>query len=104
MIEDYDDEEPLAVWEALLLPNWRWEAYEKTGENLYFSRVRSPNTFGRWEHGYFSTEQLETVGGYRVDTAHGDEKRFPDGGYDLTQVIETEFTALQKSGDGIFGR
>ena len=101
---DYDEEKPLAVWEALLLPDWRWEAYEKTEENLYYGRVKSPNTFGRWEYGYFSTEQLETFGGYRVDTSPGDEKLFPDGGYDLTRVIETEFTALQKSGDGIFGR
>ena len=101
---DYDEEKTLAVWEALLLPDWRWEAYEKTEENLYFGRVKSPNTYGRWEYGYFNTEQLETVGGYRVDTDSGDAERFPDGGYDLTQVIETEFTVLQKSGDGIFGR
>lgn len=97
-------EEPLAVWEALLLPGWRWEAYEKTDENLYFGRVKSPNTYGQWEYGYFSTKQLETVGGYRVDTVAGDEERFPDGGYELTRVIETEFTALQTTGDGIFGK
>ncbi|WP_132056700.1 hypothetical protein [Halorussus amylolyticus] len=104
MVADYEDEEPLAVWEALLLPNWRWEAYGKIDENLYYGRVRSPSTFDRWEYGCFSTEQLETVGGYRVDTDLGDETLFPDGGYDLTRVIETEFTVLQKSGDGIFGR
>ncbi|MFC4550219.1 MULTISPECIES: hypothetical protein [Halorussus] len=103
MVVDYD-EEPLAVWEALLLPNCRWEAYEKTEENLYYGRVRSPNTFGRWEYVHFSTEQLKTVGGYRVDTSPGDDKLFPDGGYELTYVIETEFEAFQQSGDGIFGR
>jgi hypothetical protein len=100
----YDEEEPLAVWEALLLPGWQWEAFERTGENLYFGRVRSSSTFGRWEYGCFSTEQLESFGGYRIDTDYGDEERFPDGGYELTRVIETEFTALQTTGDGIFGR
>lgn len=104
MTNHYDDEEPLAVWEALLLPNWRWEAYEKIEENLYLGRVRSPNTFGQWEYGYFSTEQLQTVGGYRIDTDLDDGERFPDGGYELTYVIETEFEAFQQSGDGIFGR
>jgi len=31
IVDDYDDteEEPLAAWEALLLPDWRWEAFEK---------------------------------------------------------------------------
>lgn len=103
---DYDEEEPLAVWEALLLPDWRWEAYKKEEEeNLYFGRVRSPNTYGRWEYGLFSQEQLETAGAYRVDTSiDSDEERFPDGGYELTRVVETEFEAYQKSGDGLFGR
>ncbi len=101
----YDNEEPLAVWEAFLLPNWRWEAYEKTEENLYLGRVRSPNTYGRWEYGSFSREQLETAGAYRVDTSvDSDEELFPDGGYELTRVVETEFEAFQESGDGLFGR
>jgi len=104
VIDHYNDEEPLAVWEALLLPNWRWEAYEKPEKKLYFGRVRSPNTYGQWEYGYFSTEQLQTVGGYRIDTNSDDKERFPDGGYELTYVIETEFEAFQQSGDGLFGR
>jgi len=88
-----------------LLPEWRWEAFEKEEENLYFGRVKSPNTYGRWEYGCFSREQLETAGAFRVDTSlDSDEQLFPDGGYDLTRVIETEFTVLQNSGDGRFGR
>jgi len=102
MIDDYDDEEPLAVWEALLLPDWQWEAYEKEEENLYFGRVKSPNTYGRWEYGYFSRDQLETAGAYRVDTSiASDEELFPDGGYELTQVVETEFEAIQESGGSL---
>lgn len=104
MVKHYDDEEPLAVWDALLLPNWRWEAYEKQGENLYFGRVKSPNTYGRWEYGSFSQEQLETAGAYRVDTSiDSEEKLFPDGGHDLTRVVEIEFDAYPTSGDGRFG-
>jgi len=105
MVENFDDEEPLAVWEALLLPDWTWEAYEKQEDDLYFGRVKSPNTYDRWEYGYFSREQLETAGAYRVDTpVASDKPLFPDGGYDITAVIETEFEALQESGDGLFGR
>jgi hypothetical protein len=103
VIDHYEDEEPLAVWEALLLPNWRWEAYEKQDENLYFGRVKSPNTYGRWEYGSFSQEQLETAGAYRVDTSiDSEEELFPDGGCELTHVIETEFAAIQKSGGSLF--
>lgn len=38
--EDEEDEEPLAAWEALLLPNLRWEAFEKEDNGLYYSRVK----------------------------------------------------------------
>ena len=78
VIEEYDDEEPLAVWEALLLPGWQWEAYEKEEEeNRYFGRVKSPNTYGRWEYGYFNREQLKTAGAYRVDTSIEDDEEVP---------------------------
>jgi hypothetical protein len=95
---DYSDEEPLARWEALLLPDWTWEAYEKEDEEegLYFGRVKSPNTYGKWEYGYFSQEQLEEAGAYRVDTSIEDGELFPDGGIpeDLAEVYETELAAL----------
>lgn len=90
-----DDDELVAAWEALLLPDWRWEALEKEDDNLYYGRVRSPKTRGEWEYGYFSREQLEEAGAYRVDTKiGGEEPLFPDGGYrELTKVYETEFNA-----------
>jgi hypothetical protein len=98
--EDTEDDEPLATWEAALLPNWEWEAYEKTEDDLYYGRVRSPNTFGKWEYGYFSESQLRKAGAYRTDLdADSDEPLYPDGGGwdDLAELklFETELEALQ---------
>ena len=46
---DYDDEEPLAQWEAAFLPDWEWEAYDKVEEDdgIFFERVKSPDTYGQ---------------------------------------------------------
>jgi hypothetical protein len=87
----------LAVWEALLLPDWRWEALEKQEEDgLYYGRVKSPKTYGEWEYGYFTQEQLMEAGAYRVDTEIEDgEELFPDGGYELSNLYETELAGLQ---------
>ena len=72
----------MAVWEALLLPEWRWEAYEKETEDIYRGRVKSPNTYGNWEYGSFKRDELETAGAYRVDVGPDtDAALFPDGGY-----------------------
>jgi hypothetical protein len=95
-----ENEEPLATWEAALLPNWEWEAYDKTEDERYYGRVRSPQNYGRWEWGYFSEEQLETAGAYRTDLEPDEEEPlFPDGGYvdDISEVklFETELDALQ---------
>lgn len=95
---DYDDAEPIASWEAVLLPEWRWEAYDKEDDSIYFGRVKSPNTLGKWEYGYFSQEQLEQVGAYRTDTElDEDQPLFPDGGTpeDVARLFETELDALQ---------
>jgi len=103
IVEDYEDEEPLAEWEALLLPNWKWEAFDKEEDGLYFGRVKSPNTYGNWEWGYFSQEQLEEAGGYRVDTEiDSDEDLFPDGGQpeDFAALYETELAALLEYDEG----
>lgn len=92
-----EDDEPIAEWEALRLPDWEWEAYEKEDRDVYFGRVKSPNTHGRWEWGYFSQDQLEQAGAYRVDTdIDSGEELFPDGGYDLSEIklYETELDAL----------
>jgi hypothetical protein len=91
-----EDEAPIAAWEALLLPNWRWEALEKTEEdNRYFGRVKSPNTYGKWEYGYFTEDQLKEAGAYRVDEGiDSNEPLFPDGGYTVAEVYETELAAL----------
>ena len=87
----------MARWEALLLPDWEWEALEKESENLYYGRVKSPNTYDEWEYGYFSQEQLEKAGAYRVDTEiDSGEDVFPDGGYRLSQFFETELQALDE--------
>lgn len=97
-MKDHKNEEPLAAWEALLLPDWRWEAYDKIEDEdgLYYGRVRSPNTYDNWEWGYFSQDQLEEAGAYRVDTdIDNEEDVFPDGGYELSNLFETELAALQ---------
>lgn len=44
--------------------------------------MKSPNTYGNWEYGYFSQEQLEEARAYRVDENIDDtEPVFPDGGF-----------------------
>ena len=87
----------MASWEAAFLPDWEWEAYDKEEDGLYFGRVKSPNTYGRWEYGYFSREQLEKAGAYRTDLeTDSDAPLFPDGGLpeDYAQLYETELDAL----------
>lgn len=104
MTEDTEDNEPLAAWEALLLPDWHWEAFEKEDEDLYYGRVKSPHTYDRWEWGYFTQGQLEEAIAYRVDDdADDDTPLFPDGGQpmdDLASVYETELDALEDSYEG----
>lgn len=86
----------MARWEALLLPDWTWEAYRKEDDDLYYGRVKSPNTYGKWEYGYFSQSQLEEAGAYRVDVEiESGEDVFPDGGIPEPSVFEAELDALQ---------
>lgn len=64
---------------------------------MYFGRVKSPNTYGNWEYGYFTQTQLEKAGAYRTDLDPDDkEPLFPDGGTveDIVGVYETELEAL----------
>jgi len=107
-ITDYDEEDPIAEWEAAFLPDWTWEAYDKKEEGLYFGRVKSPDTYDSWEYGYFSEEQLKRAGAYRIDLDPDDsEPLFPDGGQveDVAGVFETELEALLEEGDsGYSGR
>lgn len=101
MISEYGEEgEPIATWEALLLPEWEWQAYDKEDDGLYYGRVKSPQTHGRWEYGYFTQNQLEMAGAYRTDT-DDDAPLYPDGGEpeDLAQLYETELDALLEEGD-----
>lgn len=105
----------MAAWEAAFLPNWEWEALEKEDDGLYFGRVRSPNTYGNWEYGYFSEDQLRKAGAYRTDLELDDDgPLFPDGGQienleDLVPVYETELDALldeayqEKKRSGVIG-
>jgi len=67
-----------------LLPDWRWEAYERETEDVYRGRVKSPNTYGTWEYGSFTQDGLETAGAYRIDTTlDDDDPVYPDGGYKI---------------------
>jgi hypothetical protein len=85
----------LARWEALLLPDWTWEAYRKEDDDLYYGRVKSPKTYDEWEYGYFTQSQLEEAGAYRVDVEiESGEDVFPDGGYTLSEIYETELQAI----------
>ena len=108
-ITEFDDEEPMASWEAAFLPDWTWEAYDKEEGGLYFGRMKSPSTHGEWEYGYFTLEQLEEAGAYRTDLdPGGDQPMYPDGGVpteDLVRVYETELEALNNSNEekGWFG-
>jgi len=65
--------------------------------------VKSPNTYGNWEYGYFTQSQLEEAGAYRVDEDIGsDEPLFPDGGYELDELVdvyETELAAREYDPD-----
>jgi len=95
-----EDDGLIASWEAALLPNWEWEAYEKTEDGLYYGRVQSPQSYGRWEWGYFSAEQLSKAGAYRTDLdPDDDEPLLPDGGYapaeEAARLFETELDALE---------
>jgi hypothetical protein len=83
MTDDYDDETPFAQWEAALLPDWTWEAYEKEEQGRYYGRVKSPLTYGNWEWGTFTEEQLRTAGAYRTDTDGDDAELYPDGGHEI---------------------
>jgi hypothetical protein len=86
----------LAAWEAAFLPDWRWEALEKEEDGVYYGRVRSPQTYGNWEYGYFTEDQLKEAGAYRTDTELGeDTSLYPDGGQaEAPEVFETELDAL----------
>lgn len=86
----------MARWEALLLPDWTWEAYRKEDDDLYYGRVKSPNTYDEWEYGYFTQHQLEQAGAYRIDIDTG-EDLFPDGGHQqISEIYETELQALDE--------
>jgi len=88
----------LAEWEAAFLPDWKWEAYTKQDDDIYYGRVKSPNTFQEWEYGYFTQNQLEEAGAYRTDLdPDSDAPLFPDGGLveDVVSLYETEIDALQ---------
>lgn len=78
-----------------MLPEWRWEAFDKKEDDVYYGRVKSPNTYGNWEYGYFTQDQLEEAGAYRVDTEIEDGELFPDGGQYLSDLYETELAALE---------
>jgi hypothetical protein len=97
---EFEEEEPLASWEAVLLPDWEWEAYDSEEDGLYFGRVRSPLTYGDWEYGYFSEQQLEKAGAYRTDLEHGeDAPLFPDGGVVDDQYLDDPLE--ENWGDGL---
>ena len=68
--------------------------------------MRSPNTYGKWEYGYFSQEQLEKAGAYRTDIdPDSEETLFPDGGTveDIVGVYETELEAmLEREGGELY--
>jgi len=102
---DFEEDEPLASWEAAFLPDWTWEAYEKEDEDLYFGRVKSPNTYDQWEYGYFSTRQLQQAGAYRTDLDPDEsEPLFPDGGQvddSEFKLYETELEALLNEGGDV---
>lgn len=88
---DFEEDDPLAVWSAVKLPDWEWEAYEVEERNasvvvgmddddeplteetdIYFGRVKSPNTYGRWEYGSFSAWELRQAGAFRTDEDTGE--------------------------------
>ena len=67
--------------------------------------MSSPLTYDTWEYGYFTEEQLRTVGAYRTDVeVDDDEELFPDGGHreDSAQVklYETELDAFFEDNGG----
>lgn len=61
-------------------------------------------TYGRWEWGTFTRDQLETAGAYRVDTDEEDADLYPDGGYvdDVPEakLYETELADYEERDGG----
>ena len=59
-----DEDDPLAVFVSERAPEWEWQAFcidRETPETVYYGRVRSPLTNGRWEWGTFSQSDLNTA-------------------------------------------
>lgn len=90
-MSSYDEEDVVAAWEAVLLPDWRWEALEVKADGLYYGRVRSPYTYGKWEYGHFTEDQLREAKAYRVDKELDEnEPVFPDYLEELEEGIDEE--------------
>lgn len=88
-LEDpFEGTDPIATWESTTMPDWEWEAYEveetdaelvtdtdEDGEpittegTIYFGRVRSPQTYGKWEVGSFSSHDLREALAFRTDAS-----------------------------------
>lgn len=92
----YDDEEPLAVYDSFCPSGWRWEVYEVSGRNvealvdfydghgpfiertsLFFGRVRSPESEGRWEYGFFTAWAIRRANASRIDVEDQSEEPWP---------------------------
>lgn len=86
---DTTDETPIATFAATDAPGWTWEVLEVETEDadvvlgvedgepivayttIYFGRVKSPFTHGRWEYGTFTKRDLRQAGATRTDGRDG---------------------------------
>lgn len=65
-----DEDDPIAVFVSARAPGWEWQAFRidrETPEKVYYGRVRSPLTNGRWEWGTFSQSDLDTADAQEIE-------------------------------------
>lgn len=66
-----DEDDPIAVFVTERDPRWEWQAFsidrETPTDTIYYGRVRSPLTRGKWEWGTFTEDDLESVSAEEVD-------------------------------------
>ncbi|HET7325476.1 MAG TPA: hypothetical protein VFJ06_14205 [Halococcus sp.] len=67
---NFDEDDPIAVFVSECAPGWEWQAFSidrETPETVYYGRVRSPLTGGRWEWGTFSQSDLDTADAQEIE-------------------------------------
>jgi len=91
-----ENSEPFARWEASGPPGWIWEAYETEEDDLFFGRMKSPETDQQWRWGHFTRGELEQAGATRVRSDEDDQSdpRSKPGEPCEAKLYEVELEAI----------